>query len=110
MTSHELPLVHIGSVIEEDVLTLGQLCRVCSVHADWVISLVEEGIIEPEGKEVQQWRFSGGTVVRVRSASRLQHDLGVNLAGIGLALDLMDELENLRSQLHRQGLTGDDLL
>jgi chaperone modulatory protein CbpM len=43
MNSNDLPLVHIGTIIEEDELTLGQLCRVCSVHADWVISLVEEG-------------------------------------------------------------------
>jgi chaperone modulatory protein CbpM len=59
---------------------------------------------------VQHWRFSGGTVVRVRSALRLQRDLGVNLAGIGLALDLMEELEGLRAQLHRQGYTEEDHL
>jgi chaperone modulatory protein CbpM len=42
-------------------------------------------------------------VVRVRSALRLQRDLGVNLAGIALALDLMEELEDLRSQLKITG-------
>jgi len=41
--------------------------------------------------------------LRVRSALRLQHDLGVNLAGIALALDLMEELENLRAQLKIMG-------
>ncbi|MFZ2170689.1 MAG: chaperone modulator CbpM [Methylococcaceae bacterium] len=30
---------------------------------------------------------------------RLQRDLGVNLAGIALALDLMEELESLRAQM-----------
>lgn len=100
MKPHELTLVHIGAIIEEESLTLGQLCRACDTHADWVISLVEEGIIEPAGKDSHGWRFSSIHLLRVRSALRLQRDLGVNLAGIGLALDLMAELDLLRTQLN----------
>ena len=99
MNSHDLLPVHTGTVIEDDSLTLEQLCHSCGVRADWIISLVEECIIEPQGDEIQLWRFSGTSLVRVRLALRLQQDLGVNLAGIALALDLMEELENLRRQL-----------
>lgn len=99
MNSHDLLLVHIGTVIEDDSLTLGQLCRACGVHADWIISLVEESIIEPHGEDVRLWRFSGASLVRARSALRLQNDLGINLAGIALILDLMEEMENLRAQM-----------
>jgi len=103
MKSHDLLLVHIGTVIEEDSLTLGQLCHACGVHADWIISLVEEGIIEPQGEDIRLWRFSGASLVRARSALRLQRDLGVNLAGIALALDLIEELESLRAHMKTQG-------
>ena len=103
MNSHDLLLVHTGTVIEEDSLTLGQLCRACGVHADWIISLVEESIIEPEGEDIRVWRFSGASLVRARSALRLQRDLGVNLAGIALALDLIEELESLRTQMKTLG-------
>lgn len=103
MNSHDLLPVHTGTVIEDDCLTLEQLCHACGVHTDWVISLVEESIIEPQGDEIQVWRFSGDSLVRVRSAQRLQRDLGVNLAGIALALDLMEELENLRTRLKIRG-------
>jgi chaperone modulatory protein CbpM len=101
MSSHDLLPIYTGTVIEEDSLTLEQLCHACGVHAEWVISLVEESIIEPQGDEIQVWRFSGASLVRVRSALRLQRDLGVNLAGIALALDLMEELENLRAELKK---------
>ncbi|HEY8037167.1 MAG TPA: chaperone modulator CbpM [Methylobacter sp.] len=101
MNSHDLLPVHTGTVIEDDSLTLEQLCDACDVQTDWVISLVEESIIEPQGDEIHVWRFSGASLVRVRSAQRLQRDLGVNLAGIALALDLMEELENLRAQLRK---------
>ena len=59
MNSHDLLLVHIGTVIEEDSLSLGQLCRACSVHADWIISLIEEGIIEPQGRIYVYGVFQG---------------------------------------------------
>ncbi len=99
MNSHDLMPVHTGTVIEDDSLTLGQLCQACGVHADWIVSLVEESILEPKGDQIQLWRFSGTSLVRVRSALRLQRDLGVNLAGIALALDLIDQLESLRARL-----------
>lgn len=100
MNPNDPSLVHTGTIIEDEHLTLGQLCRACGTHAEWVISLVEEGIIEPDGREIHLWRFSGVSLVRVRSALKLQHDLGVNLAGIGLALDLMEQLETLRARLN----------
>jgi len=102
MDSHDISLVLTGTVIEDDSLTLGQLCRACGAHADWIISLVEESIIEPKGEDIALWRFSGASLVRARSALRLQRDLGVNLAGIALVLDLIEELERLRTQLQTQ--------
>ena len=103
MNSHDLLIVHTGTVIEEDSLTLGQLCRACDVHADWIINLVEEGIIEPQGKDIRLWRFSGASLVRARTALRIQRDLEVNLAGIALVLDLMEELESLRAHIKTLG-------
>ena len=32
---------------------------------------------------------------------RMQQDLQINLAGIALALDLMEEIEAMRERLHR---------
>lgn len=99
MNSDDLLPVQTGTVIEDDNLTLEQLYDACGVQPDWVISLIEESIIEPQGDETHLWRFSGASLARVRSALRLQRDLGVNLAGIALALDLMEELEHLRARL-----------
>ena len=100
MNSQNLTLVHTGIVIEETSLTLGELCRACGSHADWIICLVEESILEPQGPEIRAWRFSGASLKRARSALRLQRDLGINIAGIALALDLLEELEKLRTTLN----------
>jgi chaperone modulatory protein CbpM len=96
----------IGIVIDErTTLTLGELCRACSVHADYIIELVDEGVIEPEpvATESYRWRFSGAQIRNARIALHLHRDLGVNAAGIGVALQLLDEIEALRARLRALG-------
>ncbi|MEI9899258.1 MAG: chaperone modulator CbpM [Hyphomicrobium sp.] len=70
-------------VLDDEEITFGELTRTCRVHAEWVVELVDEGVIEPrgprDGAKAQHWRFSATTVVRVQKAHRLQRDLGVNL-------------------------------
>lgn len=86
---------------DEGVLTLVEISRACAVHADYVVDLVEEGVVEPMGQGPMQWRFSAVSLVKIRKAVRLQVDLGVNLAGVALALQLMDELDLLNARLRR---------
>ncbi len=89
-----------GLLLDEAcLLTLGELSRACRVHAEWIVDLVEQGIIEPSGGDLRHWRFSGSCVIRVMRVQRLQRDLGVNLAGAALALDLLDEVRRLRRHL-----------
>jgi chaperone modulatory protein CbpM len=89
-----------GHIVENETrLTLRQLCDCCAVRAEYIIELVDEGFIEPSGVEKSHWCFSGITIKRVQKAKRLQKDLGLNLAGAALAIDLIDEIEYLRGKL-----------
>ena len=91
-----------GTIVEaEAALSLGELCRACAVSAEDVIRLVEEGVIEPRGPEPRVWRFEAVCVRRVGRAQRLRRDLGINLAGAALAVDLLEELDRLRTRLQR---------
>jgi chaperone modulatory protein CbpM len=69
------------------------------VEADWIAELVEHGIIEPVGQARSDWQFAMVSVVRVAKAKRLERDLALNLPGLALALDLLDEIDDLRSKL-----------
>lgn len=80
-------------------LTLAELARSCATDAEWLLQLVNEGILVPTGRALPEWRFSHVSVWRVRRVQRLQGDLGVNLAGAALALEMLDELESLRRRL-----------
>lgn len=96
------PDVLTGVLLEEETeFTLVDLGQACSVNTEWIILLVKEGIIDPvEETDAMNWRFPGTSLQRVRTARRLHHDLGLNLAGIALALDLLDEIEILRQRIN----------
>jgi len=102
MISKDLESLLSGDLLDEDMeMTLAEFCRTCRLPAERVYELVEEGIIDPLGRDPARWRFRWISVRRVRCALRLEHDLGVNLAGVALALDLLEELEALRTRLQR---------
>jgi len=80
---------------DEAEFTLEEICRSCTVEVDHVIEFVQEGVIEPRGEVYERWRFKISSIRRVKTAVRLQRDLGVNLAGAALALDLLDRIAEL---------------
>jgi chaperone modulatory protein CbpM len=86
-----------GILLDERViLSLEEICVACSCRSDWIIELVEQGILVPLNQERDQWRFTGSSLARAHTARRLQRDLDINLAGVALALDLLEEIEALR--------------
>ena len=80
-------------------LTLRELCRSCDTHAEFIIELVEYGVLTPEGSAPGQWRFPGTDLVRIKRALRLQRDFDLNLSGLALTLDLLEEVQHLRRLL-----------
>ena len=86
----------VGQILEEnDLVTLADLCRSCTVETKTITTLVAEGILDPMGGDVEHWRFTVGSLRRVKTVIHLQRDLGINLAGAALALDLLDRIAQL---------------
>ena len=101
-----------GVLLDEQAeLTLIDLCCSCSCSAEWIIELVEEGALEPvilktdthkpSDDQQNQWRFTGYSLQRAQTARRLHRDLNINLAGVALALELLDQVSSLQQQLRR---------
>jgi len=78
-------------------LSLEELCEICQTSPDFIEHLIEYEIILPASL-TGEWRFDNEHLQRIRKAQRLQRDLEVNLAGIALVLDLLDELEEMREK------------
>ena len=85
-----------GQVLEDcDLVTIDDLCRSCTVEVETITLLVSEGILDPVGGDVEHWQFTVASLRRVKTAIHLQRDLGVNLAGAALALELLDRIAEL---------------
>ncbi len=95
MTSYDECLP--GEIFEEGaILSVADLARMFAVEERHIVALAEEGVITALAIETTEWRFSGADIRRVRIALRLERDLGINLPGVALALELLEELEPLR--------------
>jgi chaperone modulatory protein CbpM len=87
----------------DDTTTWGitEICMLCRVDNEVIQEMVNEGVLIPEGTSPETWRFNGVAIKRIQITLRLQNDLRVNLPGAALALDLLDELDELRSLLRQ---------
>jgi len=65
------------------------------------------GLLEPARTDGGTRRYSANDLTRLRRISDLL-DAGVNLAGIGLLMDLQDENQQLRGQINSGDDTDDD--
>jgi len=93
-----------GEILDESAkYSLSDLCDRCGVEHTEVVSIVQYGIVEPEGDRPDTWRFSSVAAFRVHRAIRLQTELGLNLAGAALGLDLLDAIARLRRELRARG-------
>jgi chaperone modulatory protein CbpM len=100
-TSGNQPLS--GAIFEEsELLTVTELSRICAVDERHIVEFVDEGVISVVETVTTEWRFSGTALRRTRLALRLERDLELNLAGVALALDLMEEVERLRRALRER--------
>ena len=87
----------VGQVLDDNhMVTLDDLCRSCLVETETITLLVAEGILDPLGEDIDHWRFSVGSLRRVKTVIHLQRDLGVNIAGAALALELLDQIAELK--------------
>jgi chaperone modulatory protein CbpM len=101
MTEHDRDTVT-GEVFDESTeITLSQLCEVCSVEHTLIEQLVAEGVLDPLASSADEPLFRYTSVRVTLTAIRLQEDLGVNLPGAALALDLLERIEQLQRQLRK---------
>ena len=90
---------HHGEAPRLDAAALGRSLR-CDVQL--IVTLVQEGVLEPPGGDSPtEWRFEGVALRRACRAVRLVRDLDLNPPGVALALQLLDEIERLEAALGR---------
>jgi DNA-binding transcriptional MerR regulator len=87
--------------IEPEQLTLESLAACAGVHPALITYFVEYGLLEPSTRAGTQWLFDTCCITRLRMIERLRRDLGANLAGIAVILDLLERLTSLQREVEQ---------
>lgn len=77
-----------------------ELAKAAGVHPTLVLRLAELGLLEYSGS-LDEPVFAEASIPRLRRMLRLRRDLGINWTGIGLVMDLLDEIAALRREVAR---------
>lgn len=89
-----------GVLLDEGLtVTFAELRQLCGSSSQTLERLIDEGVLRPQGTAREDWSFNGREIGRARRALRLQQDLELNLAGVALALELLEEIEALRARV-----------
>jgi MerR family transcriptional regulator, heat shock protein HspR len=79
-------------------LTLEALAERACLHPAVVQRFVDCGLIEPRAREGARLFFDDEAVPRLRMIARLRDNLGINLAGIAVILNLRDRVSALQRE------------
>ncbi|QKK79790.1 Chaperone-modulator protein CbpM [Marinomonas primoryensis] len=93
-------IVVIDSQHEHVLFTLEEVCERCGTHTQMIVEMVEYGIVEPiEQPLLDDWYFNSQALVRLQRAQRLMIGLKLNLSGVALSLELLDEIDGLQQHI-----------
>jgi chaperone modulatory protein CbpM len=84
---------------DDQLIAAQDFCRACRLEMATLVELVELGVVTPRGSSPDAWLVPATSLARLRVASRLMHDLGVNVSGVALALELLDARRELERRV-----------
>ena len=86
-------------VDEHTTISIVDICQQCNISEAMLLEMLEHGLCDAPIIHLETIHVDEKTFRRIQSASRIQHDLGVNAPGVVLVLELLDELAQLRDEL-----------
>ena len=86
---------------ERDWIGATEVCELCRIELTAVVELADLGVVSPRGYEPAQWQFPATALPLLRTVARLMRDLGVNVSGAALAVELLEEQHHLERRLRR---------
>ena len=79
------------------LITYEEVAGRCGVHVSFVYRLVRLGVVDPDPDYPQY--VQPDVTIRIQKLVRLQTDLGVNLEGAAIIVDLLDRIDQLEAEL-----------
>jgi DNA-binding transcriptional MerR regulator len=91
--------------MSDSYVRLEMAARLTRLPVRRVRGYLRAGLVRPSRLEGRAVLFDQAELVRLRRIRRLAEDLGLNSAGVEVALRLLDQIEALRAQSNNGGTT-----
>lgn len=87
-------------------LAAADLARACGAELQWVVELVEVGVLRVDAPaSPEQWSFRSSDLRSALAVRRLQMQFEVGIDAAALIVELQDEIRRLKSAMHARGLS-----
>jgi MerR family transcriptional regulator/heat shock protein HspR len=84
---------------DEPVYLISVVSKILNIHPQTLRQYEREGLIKPRRTEGKMRLYSQRDIDRLKLILSLVRDLGVNLAGVEIILQLKEEIENLQKEI-----------
>jgi MerR family transcriptional regulator/heat shock protein HspR len=91
-----MPNYHEAPAANQPMYVISVAARMIGVHPQTLRHYENAGLVTPERSEGNIRLYSPADIDRLRQISRLTDELGVNLAGVQIILDMRERLEQLQ--------------
>ena len=85
----------------EPLYHISVAARLVDCHPQTLRTYERQGLLQPQRSEANVRLYSDRDIERLRQIKRLTQDLGVNLAGVEVILNLLDHIEQLTQENER---------
>lgn len=84
---------------DEPVYLISVVAKVLSIHPQTLRQYEREGLVEPSRTDGRMRLYSEKDLDRIKMILRLTRDLGVNLAGVDVILQLKEQLDQFEQTI-----------
>ena len=84
-----------------DWIAAAEICQICQIDIEAMRELAALGVVSAREPVPGGWELAATALPRLRIVGRLMRDLGVNVSGAALAIELLEEQRALESRIRQ---------
>ena len=83
---------------DEPLYMISVAAKLCNLHPQTLRMYERLGLVSPARVGSKNRVYSGSDIERLKQIQRLTQDMGVNLAGVEIILDLLDKIQSMKEK------------
>jgi len=88
---------------DEPVYLISVVATILNIHPQTLRQYEREGLIKPSRTDGKMRLYSQNDIERIKFVIKLTRELGVNLAGVDIIIQLQDKIKEMIQQITEQG-------